>query len=191
MAAPTLSHLDPLMTAILDDVRERLTRLFRRAEGSFAFAVSGTGTAGMEAAVANLVSLARASLVDRVWIFRRSARADVRALRRDGDARRRRMGPRVRSRGARTALAGRAVDIVAMVHAETSTGVLNPVREAGRDRARAWRAGARRRGDLVRRPSARHRRLGHRRLLQLHAEVPRRAGGSRAGGVRPRRSSGV
>ena len=55
MAAPTVSHLDPLMLALLDDVRARLTRVFRAAEGSFAFAVSGTGTSGMETAVANLV----------------------------------------------------------------------------------------------------------------------------------------
>ena len=55
MAAPTVSHLDPLMMTLLDDVRARLGRVFRAAEGSFAFAVSGTGTSGMEAAVANLV----------------------------------------------------------------------------------------------------------------------------------------
>ena len=55
MAAPTVSHLDPLMIAMLDDVRARLLRLFRAPDGSFAFAVSGTGTSGMETAVANLV----------------------------------------------------------------------------------------------------------------------------------------
>src|SRR3954452_15285029 len=55
MASPTVSHLDPLMMALLDDVRARLTRLFKARSGSFAFAVSGTGTAGMETTVANLV----------------------------------------------------------------------------------------------------------------------------------------
>src|ERR1700693_490516 len=55
MAAPTISHLDPQMIALLDDIRARLTRLFRAPAGSFAFAVSGTGTSGMETAVANLV----------------------------------------------------------------------------------------------------------------------------------------
>jgi alanine-glyoxylate transaminase/serine-glyoxylate transaminase/serine-pyruvate transaminase len=47
MAAPTVGHLDPLMVAMLDDVRAKLTRLFRAPDGSFAFAVSGTGTSGM------------------------------------------------------------------------------------------------------------------------------------------------
>src|SRR4051795_3140424 len=56
MAAPTVGHLDPLMIAMLDDVRARLIRLFRAPQGSFAFAVSGTGTSGMETAVANMVA---------------------------------------------------------------------------------------------------------------------------------------
>src|SRR6187200_2491316 len=55
MASPTVSHLDPLMLRLLDDVRERLARVFRAGDGSLAFAVSGTGTSGMETAVANLV----------------------------------------------------------------------------------------------------------------------------------------
>ena len=40
--------------AILDDIRARLGRVFRADDGAFSFAVSGTGTAGMETAVANL-----------------------------------------------------------------------------------------------------------------------------------------
>src|SRR5262245_12627575 len=39
MAAPTLSHLDPIMMRLLDDVRDRLGRLFHAPAGSFAFAV--------------------------------------------------------------------------------------------------------------------------------------------------------
>src|SRR3954463_15197346 len=63
MAAPTVSHLDPLMLALLDDVRARLLRTFRAPEGSFAFAVSGTGTSGMETTVANLVEPGKRVLV--------------------------------------------------------------------------------------------------------------------------------
>ena len=61
MACPTVRHLDRVMMALLDDVRARLSRVFRAAEGSFAFAVSGTGTSGMETVVANLVKDARQS----------------------------------------------------------------------------------------------------------------------------------
>src|SRR5262245_30567150 len=55
MTAPGLSHLDPAMMAILDEIRTRLASVFRAGDGAFSFAVSGTGTAGMEAAIANLV----------------------------------------------------------------------------------------------------------------------------------------
>src|SRR5437870_4689088 len=54
MAAPVLSHLDPEMMAILDDIRARLARVFKAADGSLSLAISGTGTAGMEAAVGTL-----------------------------------------------------------------------------------------------------------------------------------------
>jgi hypothetical protein len=80
MAAPDGQPPRSAMLALLDDVRSRLTDRSARADGSFAFAVSGTGTSGMETAVANLVATARgARRGDR--LFRRSPGADVRALR--------------------------------------------------------------------------------------------------------------
>src|SRR6188472_2510687 len=63
MATPTISHLDPIMVSIMDGLRARLVRLFRAPDGSFAFAVSGTGTSGMEAVVANLVDQRTRALV--------------------------------------------------------------------------------------------------------------------------------
>ena len=129
MAAPTVSHLDPLMLRLLDDVRERLTRVFRAPEGSFAFAVSGTGTSGMETAVANLVREgSRVTVIVSGYFGDRLAqmcerygatvsRIDVQWGRAaDPDALHRH-------------LQSTPADIVAMVHAETSTGVLNPVRD--------------------------------------------------------------
>ena len=55
MAAPTIGYLDPVMVRLMDDIREKLARTCGAADGSFAFAVSGTGTSGMETSVANLV----------------------------------------------------------------------------------------------------------------------------------------
>jgi len=129
MAAPTLSHLDPQMLALLDDVRARLSRTFRASDGSFTFAVSGTGTAGMETAVANLVREGTRALVVVTGYFgdrlaqmcerygATVSRLDVewgRAC--DPDALRRQLN-------------ATPADVVAMVHAETSTGVLNPVQQ--------------------------------------------------------------
>jgi alanine-glyoxylate transaminase/serine-glyoxylate transaminase/serine-pyruvate transaminase len=129
MASPTVSHLDPLMLVLLDEVRARLGRVFGAPDGSFAFAVSGTGTAGMEASVANLVREGTRVLVVVTGYFgdrlagmcerygATLARLDVpwgRAC-----------DPEALERALRAA----PVDLVAMVHVETSTGVLNPVRE--------------------------------------------------------------
>ena len=63
MAAPTIGHLDPVMVRLMDDIREKLARTFGAADGSFAFAVSGTGTSGMETSVANLVKDGTRALV--------------------------------------------------------------------------------------------------------------------------------
>ena len=96
-----------------------------------------------------------------------------------------RVGPRGRSRGggARRSRAPGPFDLVAIVHAETSTGVRNPGRGRGPHRARARRARDRRRGDVARRDAARRRRVGARRVLLVLAERTRRAVGARAGHV--------
>jgi len=129
MAAPTLSHLDPLMLVLLDDVRARLMRVFRAPEGSFAFAVSGTGTSGMETTIANLVEPDKRVLVvvsgyfgDRLAQMCERYGATVRRL--DIE-----WGRACEPEALRRALRDGAADLVAIVHAETSTGVLNPVRE--------------------------------------------------------------
>src|SRR5436190_16049141 len=60
-AAPR-SHLDPELLALLDDIRARLTRVFRAASDSLTLAVSGTGSAGLEAAVANVTDASTRAL---------------------------------------------------------------------------------------------------------------------------------
>jgi alanine-glyoxylate transaminase/serine-glyoxylate transaminase/serine-pyruvate transaminase len=127
MASPTLSHLDPLMLALLDDVRARLVRIFRAPEGSLALAISGTGTSGMEAAVANLVTQGTRVLVvvtgyfgDRLAQICQRYGATVTRL--DVE-----WGRACDSDRLRRALSESPADIVALVHAETSTGVLNPI----------------------------------------------------------------
>ena len=129
LASPTVSHLDPQMVAMLDDVRARLGRLFRAPEGSFAFAVSGTGTSGMEATVANLVGDgSRVLVVDGGYFGDRLAQMCERygaAVRRLPVEWGRACDPEALTR----ALSAGPADIVAMVQAETSTGVLNPIEQ--------------------------------------------------------------
>lgn len=130
MAAPVLSHLDPDFVPLLDDVRARLARLFKAPDGSLTIAMSGTGTSGMEAAVANLVADGTRVLVvvtgyfgERLAEICRRYGADVRRVEAE-------WGRAIDPQAVKAALAkGATVDIVACVHAETSTGVLNPVKE--------------------------------------------------------------
>jgi alanine-glyoxylate transaminase/serine-glyoxylate transaminase/serine-pyruvate transaminase len=128
MAAPVLSHLDPEMMAILDDIRARMGRVFRAPDAAFSFAISGTGTSGMEAAVANLtrpgtraVAVVTGYFGDRLAQMLQRYGAVVSRV--DVD-----WGRACDPARLETALKAGA-DLVAMVHAETSTGVLNPVGE--------------------------------------------------------------
>jgi alanine-glyoxylate transaminase/serine-glyoxylate transaminase/serine-pyruvate transaminase len=129
LGSPIVSHLDPAMMALLDDLRARLGWAFGAESNAFSFAVSGTGTSGMEAAIANVTGPGARALVvvngyfgDRlVQILERHgaevSKVDVewgRACDPDQVAR---------------ALKSQRADIVAVVHGETSTGVVNPVKD--------------------------------------------------------------
>ncbi len=129
LAAPVLGHLDPDLMAMMDETRDQLRALFRAPEGSFVFAVSGTGTSGLEAAVANLVQDGtRVLAVVTGYFGDRLAsvcgRYGGRVTRLDVE-----WGRACDPQRVREALAREKADIVCVVHAETSTGVRNPVRE--------------------------------------------------------------
>lgn len=139
LGAPMLSHLDPAFLEILDDTRTRVARVFRAPEGSFAFAVSGTGTSAMETAVANLISpgtrvlsIVTGYFGDRLAQMAERYGAIVTRLEVE-------WGRACDPDMVAAALTKSAADVVTVVHAETSTGVLNPVREVA---AAAHAAGA-------------------------------------------------
>src|SRR5690349_17203580 len=128
MQAPVLSHLDPDMMSMLDDVRARLRRVFQAGDDAFAFAVSGTGTAGMETAIANLIAPGTRAIAvvtgyfgDRLAQMLTRYGAEVTRVNVE-------WGRACDPSQLEAALAAGA-DVVTMVHAETSTGVLNPVGE--------------------------------------------------------------
>src|SRR5947208_9684340 len=54
MAAPTIGHLDPQYLRLMDETRRMLRDVFRT-RNELTLAASGTGSAGMEAAVVNLI----------------------------------------------------------------------------------------------------------------------------------------
>jgi alanine-glyoxylate transaminase/serine-glyoxylate transaminase/serine-pyruvate transaminase len=129
MAAPVLSHLDPDFVPLLKEVGTSLGRLFRADEKALTLATSGTGTSAMEAAVANVVADGTRGVVivtgyfgDRLaQIFERYG-ANVRRI--DVE-----WGRAVDPQKLRDELRREGADVVGMVHAETSTGVRNPIKE--------------------------------------------------------------
>ena len=127
LAAPVLGHLDPQFLTVMDDTRARLARVFRAPEGSLVLAASGTGTSGMEAAVANLVEPGRRVLVVVTGYFGERlvdmcTRYGAEVARVDGE-----WGRAIDPAAVESKLRGGRFDVVAVVHAETSTGVENPV----------------------------------------------------------------
>jgi alanine-glyoxylate transaminase/serine-glyoxylate transaminase/serine-pyruvate transaminase len=132
MATPVLSHLDPELLALMDDTRARLGRLFHAPEGSLTIATSGTGSSGMEAMVANLVTEGTRVLAvvtgyfgERLADICRRYGATVTVINTEWG---RAIDPQ-KVRAALTSAGTSGIDIVACVQGETSTGVLNPVED--------------------------------------------------------------
>jgi len=129
MAAPVLSHLDPDFVPMLDDVRASLQRVFRADSKALTIAISGTGTSAMEAAVANIVDeRTRAVVVVTGYFGDRLAqimeRYGARVRRIDVE-----WGRAVDPQQLKDELAHDGADVIGLVHAETSTGVRNPIKE--------------------------------------------------------------
>lgn len=137
LTAPPRSHLDPELLALMDDLRARLTRTFRAADSAFTFAVSGTGSSGMETVAANLADSGRRALAivngyfgDRLASMLARYGADVERLTADWG---RAVDPAAVADALTRARANhRPFDLLAIVHAETSTGVANDVAEIAR-----------------------------------------------------------
>ncbi len=132
LGAPPRSHLDPDLLKLLDDIRARLALAFLAGDDGFTLAVSGTGTSGMEAVVANLTEPGRRALVVVTGYFgdrlaQMFARYGAAVDRLDVE-----WGRAVDPAAVERALAATRADIVAIVHGETSTGVLNPVADVAR-----------------------------------------------------------
>lgn len=135
----TLSHLDPAYLALMDEVQQRLRTVFRTENAATLF-LPGTGTSGMEAAVVNLIEPGDLVVAGVAGYF--GARlAEVAA--RQGAAVHRVEAPWGETIPAAALAAELArhqrVDAVLMVHAETSTGVHQPLEEIS---ALAHQAGA-------------------------------------------------
>jgi len=132
LASPVLSHLDPYLLDVMDGLRRRLSSVFRAGPNALALATSGTGTSGMEAAVANVTKPGTTATVIVTGYFgERLAQmferygAHVERIQIE-------WGRACDPAAVDTALRARRPDLLGVVHAETSTGVLNPVDDIAR-----------------------------------------------------------
>src|SRR5215475_6235079 len=118
MATPLVGQFDPEFTAVMNEVME-LLRIVFQTRNERAFPVPGTGRAGLEAAMVSLLEPG-----DRVDIAERCG-AEVVPVRAE-------WGRIVEPEAIARALGKGRTRMVAMIHGETSTGVLQPLAEIGR-----------------------------------------------------------
>lgn len=127
MARPAVGYLDPFLFQVNGEIREGLRQLFGT-RNPLTFAISGTGSAGMEAAISNFVDSGAKLLVFSAGYF--GERLAEMGRRHGAQVARcsKEWGETFREGEAREAIRRERPDVVAFVHAETSTGALQPPR---------------------------------------------------------------
>ncbi len=139
MLSPVLGHLDPDFVSVMEEIK-KLLRIVFQTRNEITFPVSGTGSAGMEAVLANLIEEGDEIVVGVAGAF--GARIVDAAERQGAQVHKveAEWGKIVEpDRIAEALKAARKPKLVAIVHAETSTGVHQPLEEISR---LAHRAGA-------------------------------------------------
>ena len=126
MARPTLGHLDPEFLRIMDEIRSMMRDVFGT-RNELTFPMSGTGSAGMETCFVNLLEPGDEVLVCVNGVFgtrmadvARRCGAQVTEVKAE-------WGRAFTAEELREAAAGKQFKLLAVVHAETSTGVLQDI----------------------------------------------------------------
>jgi len=128
LAAPTVGHLDPYFLKIMDELQQMLRAVFQTSN-ELTMAVSGTGSAGMETCVVNLIEPGDRMVVCVNGVFggrmadvATRAGAEVTTLERE-------FGDVVGTDDLAATVARVRPKLVGIVHAETSTGAWQPLEE--------------------------------------------------------------
>jgi len=131
MATPLLGQFDPEFTAVMNEVMDLLRVVFQT-RNERAFPVSGTGRAGLEAAMVSFLEPGDRVVIGECGRFgllmieiAERCGADVVPVRAE-------WGRVIEPDAVARALASGRTRMVAMIHGETSTGVLQPLAEIGR-----------------------------------------------------------
>jgi alanine-glyoxylate transaminase/serine-glyoxylate transaminase/serine-pyruvate transaminase len=131
LAAPLLGHLDPQFLEIMNETQDLVRQTFRT-DNRLTFPVSGTGSAGMETCVVNLIEPGDRMVVcvngvfgQRMTDVAQRAGAAVTTIERP-------WGEVFDSQAIREVLQKVRPKVLGIVHAETSTGAWQPAAELGR-----------------------------------------------------------
>jgi len=130
MAKKTIGHLDPFFLGLMDETKGMLQRLIGT-RNQYTIPISGTGSAGMETCFVNLVEKGDKVLILSNGVFGLRMIDVAGRLGADVDKLEFPFGEAVKVDAVREKLKSQNYKIVAVVHAETSTGVRNPVAEIG------------------------------------------------------------
>ncbi|MGC8714148.1 MAG: aminotransferase class V-fold PLP-dependent enzyme, partial [Leptodesmis sp.] len=130
MSTTPLGHLDPAFLALMDEIQS-LLRYVWQTDNAMTIAISGTGSAAMEATIANSVEPGDVVLIgvmgyfgNRLVDMAQRYGADVRTITKP-------WGQVFSLDELRTAMDTHRPRILALVHAETSTGARQPLEGVG------------------------------------------------------------
>ncbi|MDA1000661.1 MAG: alanine--glyoxylate aminotransferase family protein [bacterium] len=132
MSTNVVGHLDPDFLAVMDDCQQMLRQVMNT-ENRVTFPVSGTGSAGMEAAVCNVIEEGDKAIICVNGVFGErmcdvAGRYGAQVIRVEAP-----WGHAIDPQDLKKALdANPDAALVGIIHAETSTGVLQPMEEIGK-----------------------------------------------------------
>ncbi len=131
MSQPLVGHLDPTFIQLMEEIKSMLRTVFQT-KNEVTFPVSGTGSAGMEFCFVNLIEPGDEVVVGVNGVFGGrmadvAERCGARVTKVEAE-----WGKIIEAGAVAAALKKTRPKIVAVVHAETSTGVLTPVEEISR-----------------------------------------------------------
>jgi alanine-glyoxylate transaminase/serine-glyoxylate transaminase/serine-pyruvate transaminase len=130
IARPTIGHMDPCFIGIMNRIKEQLQALIGT-RNRLTIPVSGTGSAGMETCFVNLVEKGDRVLILQNGVFGQRMADVAGRLGAEVDVLEFPWGTPVVVDTVAAGLREKRYRIVAIVHAETSTGVCNPVARIG------------------------------------------------------------
>jgi len=131
LVLPVVGHLDPAFLKIMDESMAMLRELFQT-QNRLALPMSGTGSAGMETCFVNLIEPGDAVLIGVNGVFGTRMVDVAQRCGAQVDTVEAQWGTALDPAQFRPALEQRRYKLVAVVHAETSTGVLQPLEDISR-----------------------------------------------------------